>query len=485
MGQAEGRQMLRALLIVLLALGPAATKLAAQQSALAGELSKEGAEFKDSCLKLSIGGCAGVLFTGHPLHIAMGSIAPQNGFGAGAAFVTHYDGKNWLLKSDVDAVGSINGSWRAGAYLKIIPTPARTIRPVVNRAPSGPTPHKSKLRVVDYPLISLYAQAISLNKLEFFGLGNTTSLAGRSFFGERETIVGSSVILPVPPAGKLNLAILGEINGRFVEIRSPQSGTTPSITSLYTPATAPGLNGGSAFAQFGAGVRIKPSLFQNFLRLNYLVNLQQFVSGGDSFTFRRFTTDLNHEIPFYHSVTATAKDANGPDECASNSASGDLRCPPIVSTSNNREGAINLRFLLTESVASGGNVVPFYFQPTLGGSDINGNPVLSSYPDYRFRGPDVMLFHAGIEHTIPGLDRLKYPVPLGVFFGADAGKVAVARDDLGFDHLRHSFSSGLTLRAGGFPQVFLLFAWGGHEGTHVIANVNTALLGGSNRPSLF
>jgi hypothetical protein len=41
------------------------------------------------------------------------------------------------------------------------------------------------------------------------------------------------------------------------------------------------------------------------------------------------------------------------------------------------------------------------------------------------------------------------------------------------------------LRAGGFPQVFLLFAWGGHEGTHVIANVNTALLGGSNRPSLF
>ncbi len=190
--------MLRALLIVILALGVASTTLAAQQTALAAELSKEGAEFKDSCLAFSIGGCAGVLFTGHPLHIAMGSIAPQNGFGAGAAFVTHYDGKNWLLKSDVDAVGSVNGSWRAGAYLKIIPTRARTVHPVINRSRSGATPHKSKLRVVDYPLISLYAQAISLNKLEFFGLGNTTSLSGRSFFSERETIVGSSVIVPVP-----------------------------------------------------------------------------------------------------------------------------------------------------------------------------------------------------------------------------------------------------------------------------------------------
>jgi hypothetical protein len=49
----------------------------------------------------------------------------------------------------------------------------------------------------------------------------------------------------------------------------------------------------------------------------------------------------------------------------------------------------------------------------------------------------------------------------------------------------HSFSTGLTLRAGGFPQVYLLFSWGGNEGTHTIANVNTSLLGGTSRPSLF
>ena len=33
-------------------------------------------------------------------------------------------------------------------------------------------------------------------------------------------------------------------------------------------------------------------------------------------------------------------------------------------------------------------IVPFYFQPTLGGSDINGQRLLSGYDDYRFRGAE-------------------------------------------------------------------------------------------------
>jgi hypothetical protein len=33
-------------------------------------------------------------------------------------------------------------------------------------------------------------------------------------------------------------------------------------------------------------------------------------------------------------------------------------------------------------------------------------------------------------------------------------------------------------------MVFVMFAWGGSEGHHTIFNMNTALLGGSSRPSL-
>jgi hypothetical protein len=132
--------------------------------------------------------------------------------------------------------------------------------------------------------------------------------------------------------------------------------------------------------------------------------------------------------------------------------------------------------LLSESIASAGSVVPFYFQHTLGGSDINGNPALSSYQDYRFRAPNLLLLRESFEHSIWG--------PFGFSFMADQGRVALTRGDIGFDHLKHSFATGFTLRAGGFPMVFVMFAWGGSEGHHTIFNMNTALLGGSSRPSL-
>jgi hypothetical protein len=101
---------------------------------------------------------------------------------------------------------------------------------------------------------------------------------------------------------------------------------------------------------------------------------------------------------------------------------------------------------------------------------------LGSYQDYRFRAPNLLLLQESFEHSIWG--------PFGLKFMADQGRVALTRGDLGFSHLRHSFAAGLTLRAGAFPMVSMMFAWGGPEGNHNIFNLNTSLLGGSARPSL-
>ncbi|MGE3492979.1 MAG: hypothetical protein AB7N29_23480, partial [Vicinamibacterales bacterium] len=64
----------------------------------------------------------------------------------------------------------------------------------------------------------------------------------------------------------------------------------------------------------------------------------------------------------------------------------------------------------------------------------------------------------------------------------EQGKVANRWGDL-FERLAHSYAAGLTVRAGGFPEIYLLYAWG-HQGRHFTASINTALLGGSSRPSL-
>ncbi|HYL83500.1 MAG TPA: hypothetical protein VE263_04645 [Candidatus Angelobacter sp.] len=432
-------------------------------------------KLKESCFSLKgIPGCAQELFTGKPIHIAVGSIAPQNGFGAGLAYLGHKTTETWRTSWNADAVGAMSGSWRAGFYLKLVHTPNKPIG--VTFGP--PPPHKKNLtELPEHAVINLYAQAISLNKLTYFGLGPSTTEAGRSFYGMTQTIVGASAVKPFYE--KLNASLYGEVNGRFVDIRPSTGQPSPTIGALYTEATAPGLTNQPGTVQLGEGVRIRPIYFDDFLRLNYNVAYQQFFAPGNTtFSFQRLTVDLAHEFAIYKKTTRNLmprdNNPNGPDDCAIASDASKNPCPAIT---RDLEGSIGLRFFLAASMTPGGNLVPFYFQPTLGGADINGNPSLSSYQDFRFRAPNVMFFRQSFEHSIWG--------PLGVSFMADEGKVGIARGDLGSNPWIHSLSAGLTLRAGGFPQVFLLFAWGGNEGTHTIASVNTSLLGGSARPSLF
>jgi len=445
----------------------------AQESQTQADFRGEASRFKQSCGYFSlkgVPGCAQLLFTDHPLHIAVGSIAPQNGFATGGAYVGHWTPNElWRTSWNADAVVSDNLSWRAGFYFKAIHTPVEKIKVIT--AASGPAP-KSNLRVHPYTVFNLYAQSISLDKLYFYGLGPNSLQANATVFSETQTIAGASAIVPVLRG--LNVSLLGEVNGRFVDLRENHHETKPSIEQIFSEASAPGLSTQPAFVQLGEGARIEPTLFNDHLRLNYLAQFQQFLAPSNSdFSFRRFTADLSHTIPLYrNSGSYGPKSTNGPDECAA--SLGATKCPAIQ---RNREGSVAVRLLITESIASAGSQVPFYLQPTLGGSDINGNAWLPSYNDYRFRAPNALLLRESIEHSIWG--------PIGVNFSADQGKVALTRGDIAFNHLAHSFSAGLTLRAAGLPMLSLGFAWAGPEGRHTIANVNSSLLGGSARPSLF
>jgi hypothetical protein len=470
---------------LLVVLWLAGTFAFAQESMLQAEFRREGERVRDACKDFgfkTVPSCAIELFTDHPLHIAAGSMPPQNGFGVGAALVADRNTKSWRLSWDVDAVGSTNGSWRAGGYMKMIHTPVIQIKPIIpepgrtQQASSEKHSEQSKLMVHPYTVFNLYAQSISLNKLYFFGLGNDSPLAGQSVFGMTQTIVGANVIKPVyewAAISKLKLALLGEVNGRSVDLRGSPGQSVPSIEALYTNATAPGLASQPGFLQLGEGFRIEP-VFGDHFQLNYLGNFQQFFAPSSSEnSFLRWTADLNHIFYLYGYTESAPKntDTSGPDECAP----GGQKCPE-VSHSRNLNGSIGVRLLLSESINSATSAVPFYFQQTLGGSDIDGAMALGSYQDYRFRAPNLLLLQESLEHSIWG--------PFGLKFMSDQGRVAVTRGDLGLDHLKHSFAVGLTLRAGGFPMVSLMFAWGGPEGHHNVLNMNTSLLGGSPRPPL-
>jgi len=431
----------------------------------------ESGKFKKNCPFKHILGCAEVLFTGQPLHIAVGSIAPQNGFGAGLAYVGHKDTDNWITSWSADAIGSSNASWRAGVYVKFVDT---------RIAPSDSTMGVPKnvgdvQAYQERPVYNLYAQSISLNKLTFFGEGPGTTTAGRSFFGMAEHIFGGNMIRPI--YAKLNMAFYSEINGRSVDIRPSTGQPSPSIETLYTPAAAPGLADQPFFLQLGAGVRMRPSTPNNLVHFDYNAAYQPFIdTSGSGFSFQRLTFDLYQEISFYHTNMYVRRDTNDPNDCRVDPTEAHSKC--AKATSRSMQGTLGLRVFTSLSMTPGTNVVPFYFQPTLGGADINGQQSLSSYQDYRFRAPNLLLLRENFEHSIG-----KWP--LGIALIADQGKVGLTRGDLGSNNWVHSFSTGFTLRAGGFPVVYLLFSWGGNEGTHTLANVNTSLLGSSARPSLF
>jgi hypothetical protein len=437
-----------------LALGPVALLFAVScfgqsggQSQLGADFTKEAEHFRSTCSGFSFGNiasCAELLFTDHPLHIAAGSLAPQNGFGLGGAFVGHSTTSNWRNTFDVDAVTSISGAWRAGGYANFVYS-----NPPEPKVGKGRHSQQSKqlaeAATQEYPVIHLYAEATSLNKVGFYGIGLETPRSLQSWFGFREIITGASAVKPF--RGRLNLSISGEGNGRFVTTRSARGYGAPSIEVRFNPVSAPGLFDDTGFAQFGEGIGIRPLLAGDHLELNYSVSFQQYVGFGvTGYAFQRLITDLSQNIPLHgkYAPPPVHREFNGPDECSESPSDREMKCPPVIpppSPTQTNTGNIELQFLMIDSYTSGANVVPFYFQPTLGGSDINGNPLLPSYPDYRFRAPNLMLLRGSFEHAI-------YHWPLGVTFRADFGKVGLHPTDLDFTGFHHSYAAGLTLRAG-------------------------------------
>ena len=457
----------------------------------------ESYKLEHSCFRLGfqeIASCGEELFSGQPVHVTVGSIAPQDGFGAGLAYVGHLTTENWRTSWDADGIASGNGSWRAGVYVKLVDTKEKT--PTVEFGTKGRNLARNLASLPERPVINLYAQTITLNKLTYFGLGSGSLETDRSFFGIRQTIIGASAIKPF--AARLSAALYGEINGRFVDIFPNLNQPSPTIGVVFSEATAPGLTHQPGTLEIGEGMRMRPVWFEDFLHLDYNFTYQQWVAPASGFSFERLTTDLSHQFVIFRKTTRMLypRDMNGPDECSTDQDSENSGCsvdkfaehreclsaqgaatPTCKQLSRDLQGSFGFRILSTLSMTPGGDTVPFYFQPTLGGSDINGNQSLASYQDYRFRAPNLLLIRESFEQSLGSW-------PVGIALMADEGKVALTRGGLGESPWLHSFSAGLTFRLGGFPQAILLFSWGGKEGTHTIANVNTSLLGGATRPLL-
>ena len=445
---------------------------AQDESGIAAEFRREREALADSCGNFSFGAvpkCVYTLATVNPLHVTFGSIAPLNGTAFGPALVGHHTPNEQLRMTwSTDVAAAPGGAWRAGAYLRFVHTNVIAPKPVFDeRAATDPG-------IDVYPIYSLYVQGVSLDRLSFFGLGPSSVGEARSTWAMKQTIVGGSALYPLRKSGRFGVAVTGAVNGRVIRVADGDDPDVPGISQLFTPGDVPGLSERRKYVQFSEGIRFTPSIW-TYIRPFYRLDFDQFVGASDR-SFTRWTLDFMHEFPFYRTVTPAARATNTPNDCSSSVT--DHKCP---SPSRNRYGALSFRVLAIGSRAQDDAEVPFYLQPTLGGADINNAKLLTSFDDYRFRARNLLAMQLTAEHTLVNVPLPRdFTLPLGAFVMVEQGKVA---QEWGTGAFERSYAAGLTIRAGGFPEVFLLFAWGSGQ-NHFSASVNPALLGASPRPSL-
>jgi hypothetical protein len=371
--------------------------------------------------------CATSTFTSRPFHFLAQSIVPGSAVGGGGRYAKDMNEANGAQNQlQATSVITIRQFWVA--ELKF--SSQRAITSDWNK--SGESLG-----------LNIYARNRSLPVMTFYGLGPNTNVNNSVKFSQRDTSAGIDVTTPFPGLSWLSAG--GKLEGLWPSVGRVTGSNVVSIGQEYTEATAPGLTSQPPFLHEQVFLRPHKRFYERF-EINYIVSYS-FYEDTDTghYSFRRFEANLEHR--FY-----PEKKKHG--------------------------GAIEQNYFLVRwrysvSDTSGANAVPFYLQETLGGSDIDNQPTLRAFKDYRFRGPDLMMVQAEYDRKIcqactpckQGIVRTVCS-HLGLLVAYDAGTVALQKSDLNFSDMRQSFGGGVAIYLGKDVIFRMAVALGGGEGTH-------------------
>ena len=265
------------------------------------------------------------------IHARVGGIGEGAGFGGGPGY--QFIGVPFDLRTS--AAASLKGYFIAEGSLRFPGTQSEDLYTWANG-----------------PYVEVYARRRDSPQEDFYGLGPDSLEDNRSNFALRDTFVR---VTPAVRRGYLTAGVnLGYLDP---SIGSGTDTSMPSTDEIFGPEEVPGLDAQPAF-----GV-IEP--FVEFATLDraiddraggrYRVTFTRYADRDlDQFSFNRWDVDLRQFIPFVHDTHTLA-----------------------------------LRAWVSSSDPSDGNSVPFYLQPTLGGSRS-----LRGFRTFRFRDRSALLLQA-------------------------------------------------------------------------------------------
>lgn len=291
--------------------------------------------------------------------------------------------------------------------------------------------------------LNFYVRNRSMPMMTFYGLGPNTHLDDVARFSERDTSAGIEVTTPFPEVSWLSAG--GTVEGLWPDIGSVTGKNIVSIGQLYTEQTAPGLTTQPPIVHEQMFLQAHRRFLSRFeLNYNVAYGLYQDASRGH-YSFQRFETKVEHR--FY-----PEKRKHG----------------GVI-----EQNYFSVLWRYSVSYADSGNAIPFYLQETIGGSDIDNQPSLPAFKDYRFRGPDLLTARAEYDRKLcdacaPCKEGLIHTVcsHLGLVANYDAGEVALRRSDLDFSDMRQSYGGGVSIYLGKDVIFRMALALGGGEGAH-------------------
>jgi outer membrane protein assembly factor BamA len=315
----------------------------------------------------------------HGLHIGGGNFPA----GAGTKFGVAYD----------HTIGSEESSERANRF---------DVSGVVARSTRGYQRYGGGLTMRHIGGSNLDARVFG-QKFEFpqedlFGIGQNSSQDDRTNYLHEGTETGAG--LRWSPAKFVSFS--GGLAYLQPKIGSGTDSRFPSTETVFNESTLPGLTAQPNFLRtdVGAEVELRDNPLHPHAGGRYAVTLSNYDDRDlGAYGFRAVTVDAQHYVPL-------------PDKY--------------------RVVALHAAVVMTD--ASAGQQVPFYYQPTLGGSQ-----QLRGFREFRFRDQNSLVMSAEYRW------EASWMLDAAVF--VDAGKVAATRGDLNLRDLATSYGVGLRIHS--------------------------------------
>ena len=227
----------------------------------------------------------------------------------------------------------------------------------------------------------------------FYGLGPDTSIDDATNYSFQQPY--ASGLLEFRPTRRFLMLEGGLEFSRWLQ--RPGEGTDPSVETVYTPATLPGLGASATYLHTQGTVGFDWRTSPGYSRRGgyYGITFHDYADRDDAFGFRQIDYEAIQHFPILRETWA-----------------------------------ISLRGRVQTAFDKDGQQIPFFMMPAVGGgSNLRG------FSSWRFRDLNSLLLQAEWRIMV---NRF---LDTAVFY--DTGKVAASRSDIDFDGLRHDIGFGI------------------------------------------